>query len=250
MGRVTIPERPAAVPPPPVPPREEPPSVPPNTGDEPWVSAIANRYTQERAARAEIGEVAPGQGYATQELVDRGLRMKPEEVTQHVSDVMGNRGGDPIRQAAAIRAEEARLSQRSAQASRISEANPSDMQARLDAQNAFADLTDFHNGPVARLKNNWHAQGIAMQGELPIDLSTYNGIREKWLRDTGAAPPSNLEPAMRNTAARIRNGEAAEAAALNKLGEAIARTKGKIPPEDVIARNIAERLKVDPCIIP
>jgi len=35
---------------------------------EPWVSAIANRFTAERAARGEVGEVIPGEGYSKEEL--------------------------------------------------------------------------------------------------------------------------------------------------------------------------------------
>jgi hypothetical protein len=62
---------------------------------EPWVSAIANRFTAERAARGEVGEVIPGEGYSKEELLARGLQMGPEEVNQHVSDLMNNRGGDP-----------------------------------------------------------------------------------------------------------------------------------------------------------
>src|SRR6266436_5414944 len=110
--------------------------------------------------------------------------MKPEEVNQHISDLMHDTG-NPKLQAAAVTAEEVRLSQRSSQLSRLAEDNPDDTQARVNADNAFNDLTDFHNGPVAKLKNNWHAQGMTLQGEVPVDLSTFNGLREAWLRDVG-----------------------------------------------------------------
>jgi hypothetical protein len=222
--------------------------VPKAQGTEPYISSIANRFTQPKVEAGEIGEIAPGQGYSTKELVNAGLKMSPEQVTQHMSDLM-NGVGDPKAQAAAIRAEEARLSQRSAQASKIAEASPNDAQARIQADNAFNDLTDFHNGPVAKLKNNWHAAGMAMQGEIPVDLSTYNGIREAWLRDAGTPPPPGAEPVIRQTAARVKGAMDAESAAMNKLGQAITKSSKikKFPSADDVRTRIMERMKVEPC---
>jgi hypothetical protein len=216
-------------------------------GTDKYVSSIANRFVQQKVEAGDIGEIAPGQGYATKDLIAAGLKMSPEQITQHMSDLM-NGVGDPKAQAAAIRAEEARLSQRSAQASKIAEANPSDAQARIQADNAFNDLTDFHNGPVAKLKNNWHASGMAMQGEIPVDLSTYNGIREAWLRDTGKAPAPEQEPVIRRTAAGVKAAMDAESAAMNKLGQEIAKpTKTKLPSADDVRTAIMERMMVEPC---
>jgi hypothetical protein len=65
-------------------------------------------------------------------------------------------------------------------------------------------LSDFHNGPVAKLKNNWHAQGMTLQGEAPIDLSTFNGLREKFLKDVGQAPPKNMEGQLQKIAKAVR----------------------------------------------
>jgi hypothetical protein len=101
------------------------------------VSAIADRFTAERVARDEVGDVIPGEGYSKEELLAKGLQMTPEQINQHVSDLMNNRGGDPKLQAGAIRAEEARLSQRSNAASRAFEADPTNEQLRVNADNAF-----------------------------------------------------------------------------------------------------------------
>jgi hypothetical protein len=175
--------------------------------------------------------------------------MGPEEINQHVSDVMNNRGGDPKAQASAIRAEEARLTQASRNASLLSEANPADQQARLVADNAFKDLTDFHNGPVAKLKNDWHAQGMTLQGEIPVDLSTYNGLREAYLRDVGKPPPANAEPVLRRTAKQVRDAATAESAAMQRLGAEIERQSARrpLPSEDQVRENIVRRMKVEPC---
>jgi N-acetylmuramoyl-L-alanine amidase/Protein of unknown function (DUF2934) len=218
---------------------------------EPWVSAIANRFTAERAARGEVGEVIPGEGYSKEELLAKGLQMGPEQINQHISDLMNNSGGDPKLQAGAVRAEEARLSQRSNAASRASEVDPANQQLRLDADNAFKDLTDFHNGPVAKLKNNWHAQGMTLQGEIPVDLSTFNGMREKFLRDVGKPPPPKMEPVLRKVAKRVNDAAVADKQALQNLGAEIERqtTRRRLPTDEEVRTRIMERMKVDPCPI-
>jgi hypothetical protein len=218
-------------------------------GDDPFISRIANRFTEERAKQGELGEIAPGQGYATTDLVQRGLRMAPEEINQHVSDVMNGGGNDPVAQAAAIRAEEARLSERSAQLSRVAEANPTNLAARQAANSAFQDVTDFHNGPIAKLKERFHATGMALQGEIPVDLSTINGLREKWLKDNGKAPPPTMEPTFRRTAANVRRVTAEENATVGRLGQEIEKaTRGrKMRSVEEVRNAIVERMKNLPC---
>jgi hypothetical protein len=223
-------------------------SAPTATDDERWVSAIANRFTEERSAAGEIGEIAPGVGYSRTDLREEGLKMTPEQIAQHVSDLMHNTG-DPKLQAAAITAEEARLSQVSSRLSRQAEDQPGNAQLARDAESAFQDLTDFHNGPVAQLKNNWHAQGMTLQGEIPVDLSTFNGLREAWLRDVGKPTTPDVEATMRRTARNVRDAVTAENAALDQLGQKVESLKrAKIPSADEVRNNIMERLKDIPCV--
>ena len=216
---------------------------------EPWVSKVANRFTAERMASGELGHVDPSIGVTKEEMLARGLKMKPEEINQHVSDVMSNRKGDPKAQASALRAEEARLAQRSHDLSLISEADSTNEQKRLAAQNAFDDVTDFHKGPMAKLKSDWHAQGMSLQGEIPVDLSTYNGLREAYLRDVGKPLPPGAEKTMRKVAKSVRDASAAETAALNKLGAEIERQSAKrnLPTADQVREEMMKIMKVDPC---
>jgi hypothetical protein len=249
------PER--VIPPPePVIPREEP--LPPSPEEvqtakaadepEPWTSAIANKYIKERAAKGELEEIAPGQGYKTEDLVQRGLQMGPEEITQHISDVMNNRHGDPVMQMAAARAEEARLSQQAARLSERAEANPGNAQAQIDARNARDNLTDLHVGALAKLKKMFHGLGMASQGELPIDLSTFNGIREQFLRDIGKAPPVDAEPAMRRTAAKVKAVVDADALAREKAKVIDRHSEEGLPSEDDVHRIIMETMGQIPCV--
>ena len=223
--------------------------VTPVSEAEPWVSKIANRFTAERMATGDLGPVEPGVGVTKEEMIARGTQMGPETINQHVSNIMNDVGGNPRDQAAAIRTEEARLSQVSRQASLASEADPGNQQLRTQADNAFKDLTDFHNGPVAKLKNNWHAQGMTLQGELPVDLSTYNGLRDAYLRDVGTPPPANAEPVLRRTAQRVRDAATAETAAMNKLGAEIEKQSSlrRVITPDQIAENIMKRMNGLPC---
>jgi hypothetical protein len=223
--------------------------LPPTQGEsEPWVSAIANKHTRERMARGELGEVTPGQGYSTQEMLARGLRMGPEEINQHVSDLMHGTGNLDL-QASAVRAKEASLSQRASNLSRIAEANPSNQQARIDADNAFHDVTDFHNGPVATLKVKWSNTGRGLQGEISVDLTTFNGWQEKFLKDNGKPPPPEVEPALRKAAERINGAAKADNGAMQKLGAEIEKqsARRRLPTADEVRNRIWERIKDRPC---
>jgi hypothetical protein len=227
----------------------EPPPEKPTTGTEPWLSSIANRYTQERSAQGQLGEVTQGAGTTPQEMVAKGLQMGPERIAQHVSDLMAGKG-DMKEQAAAVRAREAQLSQDANKLGRIAEANPNDPQAQANYEEAFQHLTDFHNGPVAKLKNNWHAAGEAMQGELPVDLGSFNGLREAWLRDVGREPSERVQKTMRDTAKKVRETSAAEDVAMKRLGEEIKKqtTRRKLPTYDEVRDGILKEMNGDrPC---
>ena len=199
-------------------------------------------------ASGELGPVEPGHGVTKEAMLAQGLKMKPEEINQHVSDLMQGKG-DPLKQASAVRTEEARLSQVSRHASLASELHPSDAGLRSRADNAFKDLTDFHNGPVAKLKANWHAQGMTLQGEIHTDLSSYNGLREEFLRNVGKAPDAKTEPVLRKTAKRVRDAVVAENASMQALGEEINKqsVRQKLPTPDQVRENIMKRMKVEPC---
>jgi hypothetical protein len=216
---------------------------------EPWVSQIANRYVQERMAQGELGQVAPGEGRSIEELIRKGMQMSPQEVAQRVRAVETDAGGDPVANAAAVRMREAYLSQQSAAASRASEADPANQQLKTAADKAFADVTNFHNGPVAKLKGSWSDIGRGLQGENLIDISTLNGMKEASLKDTGKAPPPSAEAALQKSADRVRTTSAAEDDAMRNLGMAIAgATEGKtLPSAEEVRDRIMKRMGGFPC---
>jgi hypothetical protein len=218
---------------------------------EPAVSELANKYTQDRVAKGQLGMVTPwGEVYSPEEMRLRGLRMGPEEINQHISDLVQNAGGDPVLQGAAVAANEARLRQRSEQLSRVAMQNPGDMEAQLAQDNAFKDLTDFQNGPLAKLKNQWATQGRGLQGSIPVDLSTHNGLRENWLRNNGKLPSPAVDARLKETARKVNGAIEAENGSRQRLGQEIdkAASRSTIPTADEVARRVAQRLGIeDPC---
>jgi hypothetical protein len=219
---------------------------------QPAVSELANKYTAERAARGELGVVTPwGEVYSPEEMRLRGLRMGPEEISQHISNLMQNAGGDPVLQGAAVAAEEARLRQRSNQLSRAAMDNPGSKAAQLAQDNAFKDLTDFQNGPLAKLKNQWATQGRGLQGSVPVDLSTFNGMREKWIRDTGRPVPEGIEPQLKETAGKVSRANADYNDASQRQSDAIEKAaRGrKLPTPDELRTKAATIMEIEPCRI-
>ena len=217
--------------------------------EEPWESRIANKYVKERMAAGELGTVEPGTGKTTEELLAHGLTMKPEEINQHMSDIMQGKG-DPVEQTAAMRAEEARLSHRSHEASLIAEADPNNSAKQLAADNALKDLTDLYNGPMRKLKQNWHRQGVAFQDRVPIDLSTYNGIRAEFIKSTGKTEvPAQAEAGMRKSAAQVRAAGDNLKARMQKLGSEAEKNGAnrKLPSIDKVAEDVMGVMKHDPC---
>jgi hypothetical protein len=236
-----------------------PPPRPGNVGEsEPWISreankttasGVANKYVAQRVASGELPPIDPNVGVTTEELLVRGTRMGPEEVNQHVSDLMSNKGGNLRDQAAAVRAEEARLTQRARHLSFQSERNPGNGQLRIDAQNAYKDVSDFLSGPVRKIKDAFHVAGMGLQGEPEIDLSTYNGLREKFLKEVGQDAPPSAEPKMRKMADQVRKAHAAEYDAMTKLGNEIERqtARRKLPTAEEVRLKAMEIMKVMPC---
>jgi hypothetical protein len=227
------------------------PPVPEATGTDKWVSGIANKFVEPRVEAGQIGEIAPGQGFSTKDLIKTGENMHPETVAQHVSDIMNGKTGSP-EQAAAIRFKEAQLSERAAQASKIAAANPGNAEMQVQEAQAIQDVTDFHNGPVAKLKTSFHAQGMAMQREHPIDLTTYNGQLENWLRNSdGKSAPDNVKPILKQSAAKAKRVVDAATVAEKAFADEVGKpTKLKLPSDEELIQHVMETMGIGPCIVP
>jgi hypothetical protein len=228
---------------------ESPPAAEPPVNDHPVVSAIANKYTQERMTSGDLGEIAPGQGSSVQELATKGQKLVEggADVDAAVSRV--NSGTfDPVDDAAIVRFEEARLRARKGQAYQELQNDPNNVELKLNYENAFKDLTDFHNGPIATVKAVWAEGGRGLQGQFPVDLSTADGLREAWLQNTGKDMPESVRPVAEKVANRVRETVNLENGVKAKLGSAIedAYAKQKVTHDQIRDRFLKE-LENRPC---
>ena len=222
---------------------------------EPFVSKVANRYTAERMATGELGQVDPSQGKSTEELVRQGIQMTPNQREGLIDNFVKGKGGDLDQQGAAIRSKEAILSVQSSEASRASEADPTNRQLKADADAALKAATDFHNGPVKKFKRVWSDSGRGLQREIPLDYSTLNGMKEAYTKGAGngkEAPPE-MEPALKQMSKRVNESASKEEAAVKNAGDAIGNEVAKkarrktLPTNDQIRTRLMEIMNDLPC---
>jgi len=216
---------------------------------EPITSAIANRYTAERMATGELGPIEPGQGKSTEEMVQQGLGMSRNQRDGLIDGFMKGKGGNLDQQGAAIRSKEALLSEQSRVASRAAAADPPNAALQAQAKAALDEVTDFHNGPIKKFKEIWSNAGRGLQREIPLDYTTFNGMKEAYLKGNGKEAPSILDPKLKQMAQRVSKTAEAERAAFDNLGKEIDKqTRGKaVPTEDQIRAKLMEIMKDLPC---
>ena len=194
------------------------------------VNGVANRYVAERVAGGELPQTDPNIGVTTEELLARGAKMGPEEINKRVSDLMEGKVNNPRDMAAAVRAKERELTQRSRQLGILSEENPNDAQAKLDADNALAKLHDFHSegGPIKKMKDIFSVSGVGLQGDLQYDLSSENGLKEKFFQESkGKKAPPQADPVIKETAARVRRAYSEDYKAKKRVSAEVDKWLGK-----------------------
>ena len=183
--------------------------------------------------------------------MQQGMQMAPDQRERLINNFTRGVGGDLDNQGAAIRSKEAMLSVQSTEAGRASEADPTNVQLKAQADAALKAATDFHNGPVKKFKRVWSDAGRGLQREIPLDFSTMNGMREAYMKGAGngkTAPPE-MEPALKQTAARVKKSAVDEEAAINNLGGEIGKqTRGKtLPSDDSIRAKLMKIMGDLPC---
>ena len=217
------------------------------------VNGVANRYVAERVAGGELPPTDPNIGVTTEELLARGAKMGPDEINKHVSDLMEGKVNNPRDMAAAVRAKERELTQRSRQLGILSEESPSDAQAKLEAGNALAKLHDFHSegGPIKKMKEIFNHIGVGLQGDLQYDLSSENGLKEKFFQESkGKKAPPQADPVIKETAARVRRAYSEDYQAKKRVSAEVDKWLGKKMNDQQIEETRQAALKkmnMDPC---
>jgi len=216
---------------------------------EPIRSAMANRYVQERMAAGELGQIDPSEGLSTEDMMQQGLAMSPNQRERLIDNFMKGKGGDLDQQGAAIRSKEALLSEQARAASRAASAEPTNPQLQAQAKAAADAVTAFHNGPIKEFKRIWSNAGRGLQREIPLDYTTLNGMKEAYLKGNNKEAPHSLEPKLKQMADAVSKSADAERVAMNNLGKEIGkRTRGKrLPTDEEIRTRLMEIMKDLPC---
>jgi hypothetical protein len=86
--------------------------------------------------------------------------------------------------------------------------------------------------------------GMTLQGDVPVDLSNYNGLREEFFKNTGKLPPSQTEPVLRKLAKRVRDSSISHETAMKKLGAEIDKQAARrpLPTHEQVKEAIAKRM--------
>jgi N-acetyl-anhydromuramyl-L-alanine amidase AmpD len=216
---------------------------------EPINSAIANRYVQERMAAGELGQIDPSQGQSTEDMVQQGLQMSPTQRDGLIDNFTQGKGGDLDQQGAAIRSKEALLSEQARAASRAASVDPANPQLQAQAKAAADAVTAFHNGPIKKFKQVWSDAGRGLQREIPLDYTTFNGMKEAYLKGNNQEAPANLEPKLKQMADAVSKRTDTERVALNNMGKQIEnQTRGKpLPNDEQVRTRLMEIMKDLPC---
>jgi hypothetical protein len=176
--------------------------------------------------------------------------MGQQGIDQHITNLMKNPGEVPIQQAAAVRAREAQLAAESNRLSRVWEDDPNNMEKRAAADQARNVLSQFHAGPVARVKSQGHNIFMSLQGELPYDLGAFNGHMDKWMDEVGSEPSPKVQDKMRKMAKEVRDTDEKQTAAEQAFGKEIAEDVARNPSrfsEGDMDRYLDEKLTDIPC---
>lgn len=208
-------------------------------------SGIANKFSQARTESGELGEIEPMKGVSAERMATEGQRLVEggADVDLSVSSVMSGKY-DPLKDAPVVRFEEARLRSVKDKAYDAYQQNPTPANG-LAYDNAFKDLTDFHQGPIAKIKHDWHAGGMGLQGEFQVDLSKADGLREAWLQATGKDAPDWAKKMMDKQAGRVKIASEEAMASEGKLSNAIDREYAKKPRLTVedVRNQLLEQMK-------
>jgi len=208
-------------PPPPVRPVPEvptPPAGPEGVGD-PRTTGVANRVLSAEAIAGKIGAIEPGEGLSWQEMVDLGRAsgINPQEVAQRFKQT----GRLSYEEFAALRAERERMAIQSNELADRANAEPWNKDVQQALVNARKLETDFIRNVVQPAKTATSNIFRGMQGEAPIDATTFEGLRRAIVDATGKEPTQHQATVIRNRAAGARKIADSEARALKNTSRAI-----------------------------
>lgn len=219
---------------------------------EPQLSTgIANRVLAAESKAGAIGPIESGEGMSWQEMVDLGREQLNKGANPlEIASRLKRTGRISPTDFAVIRAERERLAVESNKAADIAQADPNNPAARQALVNARAAETSWIREVVQPAKTATSDIFRGMQGEAPIDASTFEGLRRRLVDVTGKEPTPYQSAVMRNRVNKVRTAQGAEKAALGKLSQHVEKEfpNIKTPSLDELRAEMQKMAKeLTPC---
>lgn len=199
---------------------------------EPETTGVANRVLEAEAKIGKIDEIAHGEGMSWQEMVDLGREQlnkgaDPQEIARRFNRTKRISPSD----FAVLRAERERLAVESNQAAQAVRENPTDSVAQEKLKQARTTETSWIQDVVQPAKTSTSDIFRGMQGEAPIDTTTFEGLRRAVLDAKSREPTAKEAVKLEKRAASVRKAKMVESSATRKLGEEIDRAlpKTRVP---------------------
>jgi hypothetical protein len=230
------------------------PGAPPITEGQRPTTGVANRVLEAEAKAGHIDPIDAGAGMSWQEMVESGRAQlnsgaNPAEIAARFKET-GRLSADEF---AVLRAERERLAMETNKAADAARANKNDRNAQRVLADARQAETAFVRDVVQPAKTATSDIFRGMQGEAPIDASTFEGMRRAFVDATGREPKPSEEARLTRRASEVRNAERAETAATDRLGKAIDKElpKSFVPQtlEDIRAEMAKMSAELTPCIV-
>ena len=149
---------------------------------------------------------------------------------------------------AVLRAERERLFSETNKVEDAFRANPTP-QNKAAYEQAKQVETDWIRKAVKPAQTIWHRTGMAQQGEAPVDVSTFAGLRRAAVDLHGREPTIAEAPKLQKAAKRVQDATTAETRALQKIADATQRgRKTKARTVEELREHLAEKIKkLTPC---
>lgn len=214
-------------------------------------TGVSNEAFAKMAEKGQIDEVSTGEGMSTQELIDKGKNdiakgVDPYEIARRAQRT--GRLSDTEFAVLRAHAEDLHARALSAEVDMNFDKTPETTQKY---ESAFKDLNDWNQNVVQPAKTRTSNIFRAMQGERPIDASSYTGLREAMIKTRGRdVKPSEQFP-LRTKAKAVQDANARSAKAIEDLNTEITKSSkptAKIASMDEFKEVVAKKLKeVAPC---
>lgn len=215
-------------------------------------TGVANRVLKAEAEAGKIEPVEPGEGMSWQEMVDLGReKLNAGADPQMIARRFQRNGRISAEDFAVVRAERERLAGETMAAENAVRQNPNDVNARNNYNAVRQTETEWVRNVVQPAKTATSDIFRGMQGEAPIDPTTFAGLRRAVLDIHGRDVAPNEVQTLSAISERTRRAVAESSESLQRAATAVENTLGrKVKPRSIeeLREHLANRIReLTPC---